>query len=150
MTEYKAFTNDYLRQVISSHFAKQNKRLTNLQTAKKEKLLEIIDKYNIDVPEQPKRDIRKTEGEPYEIKKEGKTNILIYKDKEYKIGYKFITCTVHHNCAGSPIDTEYGKICNITPKQVHYINDDGKTYRTNTYKFINLYLQGYNHDMYID
>lgn len=44
----KKLTCPQMRDMIKSHFAKQGKRLTNLNKAKKDKLLEIIKEHNID------------------------------------------------------------------------------------------------------
>ena len=65
---------------------------------------------------------------PYEIKKQGKINILVVANKEYRIG--------------DEINNNYCNvvIVNITPKQVHYRFVDGwlkdKTFKPNTWKFI--------------
>ena len=37
-----------MRDMIKNHFSKQGKRLTNINKAKKDKLLEIIKEHNID------------------------------------------------------------------------------------------------------
>tara|TARA_Y100000401_G_C8323583_1_gene226846 strand:- start:65 stop:634 length:570 start_codon:yes stop_codon:yes gene_type:complete len=37
-----------MRDMIKNHFAKQGKKMSNISKAKKDKLLEIIEKYNID------------------------------------------------------------------------------------------------------
>lgn len=150
MTEYKNCTNDYLREVIRSHFEKQNERITNLQTAKKASLISIIEKYNIEVPEKPKKEKKKrtnidTKKKYYEIRKEGKTNILIFHNKEYRVGHEFIIQYGHYY-EGKLLPNVMGVICNITPKQVHYkeIYDDiqhkpttkNSMYKPTTHNFI--------------
>ena len=152
MTETNTFSNDYLRKVISSHFAEQNKRMTNLQKARKEELLSIIAKYNIGVPEEPKKESKSDiKEEPYELKKEGKAHVLIYKDKEYRIGDEFIIHISHSNCLGNNISTQYGLICNITPKQIHYKNSYyPNMYKPKTNDFIVSYLKGNPIHVYYD
>ena len=52
-------TNADLREAIKDHFACQCKRMTNISTADKKKLIGIIEKYNIELPELCKKE-RKT------------------------------------------------------------------------------------------
>ena len=50
-------TNTELRNIIQEHFAKDNKRLTNLTTATKDRLMGIINKHNIELTE-PKKIVK--------------------------------------------------------------------------------------------
>mgnify|MGYP003650873982 FL=1 len=51
MTSIKKITIAVLRSMISWHFGKQGKKLSNISKATKPKLLEIVEKYNIDKDE---------------------------------------------------------------------------------------------------
>lgn len=66
-------TKKYLIECISSHFAKQRKRMTNLSKNTISGLIEIIKKYNIVVPEinaEEKKEERKRAMEENKLKKE--------------------------------------------------------------------------------
>jgi hypothetical protein len=129
MTE--TYTNDYLCEVIRSHFA------TNLKKATRDNLLEIIAKNEIEVPVEPEKN-------PYEIKKDGKTNILVYNGKEYKSDDRFVIRIDHYFDMPNPIPDE-GIIIKITPKQVHYQFmyglDMNTTFRPKTNDFIESFLK---------
>jgi GTP1/Obg family GTP-binding protein len=51
MTSIKKITIPVLRSMIQWNFAKQGKKLSNINKATKPKLLEIVEKYNIDKDE---------------------------------------------------------------------------------------------------
>ncbi len=57
-----AFTNSELRQIITDHFAKDNKRMTNISKISKHELLDIINKYSIELPEPKKKEKKKVEN----------------------------------------------------------------------------------------
>jgi len=54
-------TNTELKNAIKDHFAKQGKRLTNLSKRVNYQLLEIVEKYNIPLPEPEKKEKKKPE-----------------------------------------------------------------------------------------
>ena len=51
MPTKQKITTTVLRSMISWHFGKQGKRLSNISKATKPKLLEIVEKYDIDKDE---------------------------------------------------------------------------------------------------
>lgn len=112
MTDYKKYKNDYLRDIIQKHFAKLNKRVTNLQTANKDKLLDLIGQHNIDIPVPELH-----EDEVYSIRKEGKTNILVINTHEYRVSQEFVHHIERYNEEDHHILAIIEK---ITPKQVHF------------------------------
>jgi hypothetical protein len=59
--ETMSHTNTELKKAIKEHFAKQGKRLTNLSKCVNFQLLDIIEKYNIELPEPVKKERKKPE-----------------------------------------------------------------------------------------
>ena len=54
-------TNTELRNIIQDHFAKDKKRMSNLSKCVNFQLIEIIEKYNIELPEPVKKERKKIE-----------------------------------------------------------------------------------------
>lgn len=82
---------------------------------------------------------RYTMSEEYNMKKEGKLNILLYKDREYKIGDTFIHDRAQFQ-GERHLTVFYGTITKITPKQVHFtLQTNPKTIvRKSTKNFIDI------------
>ena len=79
MSTKQKITTTVLRNMISWHFGKQGKRLSNISKATKPKLLEIVEKYNIDKDEYWK-EMEKEEKE----EKEEEAQEKIEQDKKEK------------------------------------------------------------------
>ena len=130
------YTNDVLRDTIQEHFAKEHKRMTNLVKATKDKLIEIIKKYEIPLPEMPqkqKKIVNNDEAFAYTYHKEckGITFKAFNTNQMFKIGDKFKDIYIY-NVGGSHNEVV---ITNITPQQVHYQNGD-EIKRISTKNFI--------------
>ncbi len=83
-------TNAQLKAIINDHFAKQGKRLTNLSKRVNFQLLEIIEKYNIPLPEPEKSEKKKKyEKKKSENKEKLDTTMHPFRLGKFEYDYQF-------------------------------------------------------------
>jgi hypothetical protein len=74
-----SFTNPQLRMIIQEHFAKENKKMSNISKATKKRLEDIIDKYKISLPTPEKKEIEQIDATNHLFK----LGEFVYRYKHY-------------------------------------------------------------------
>ncbi len=128
LENYKNYTNQELIDIIENYFAKTNQRLTNIKTAKKAILYQVLQKYQIIIPpkeKKAKKMMKKPDEKTFDFKTivEKKkliyTNILTNKEDCIIEGNNYIE--YYYQFAFQAETPSFIKILKITERQYHIL-----------------------------